>query len=195
MEEQKPANFDDLVQIQRRAAEIAKSVNEAATKYNFYTIIDGKPYIKPDGLHGILILASIGKDFSALPAASKGAAKKGDAAPTIRNRLFAVLKAVEKDAKKARALFTALTGKEKSHEVDDKVIESLVSALYRVKEGSAEVRTAGTYIWIHDKPTDSALFGKRPPPPEASPAAPTQPVAPPPAPARPSEPQAEMDPF
>jgi hypothetical protein len=197
MEERSPAIIAELTEIHRRAAEIAKSVNEIATKYSIYTIIDNKSYIKPEGLHAIMILALIGKDIPIPARAAKGTdPKKGDTPPTIRNRLFAILKFVEKDAKKARALFTALTGKEKSHEVADGVIESLVSALHRVKEGSAEVRMAGAYVWIHDKPTNSSLFGNRPPPPgpvEPPPVAP--PVAPPPSAPPQQEPPAEMDPF
>jgi len=192
MEEQKPAA--DIVSIYRRAAEIADDVSKAAEKYKLFITIDGVKYLRAESLQASMVLAWTTKEL--IPQAPKKAdPKKGDTTPTIRNRLFAILKFVEKDSKKARALFTALTGKEKSHEVADGVIESLVSALHRVKEGSAEIRTAGTYVWIHDKPTDSSLFGNRPPPPAPTSAAPAPPVAPPASAPPVSEPPAEMDPF
>ena len=120
-------------------------------------------------------------------AKSTASASGGGGAPTIRNRLFAVLGAVEKDNKKARALFTALTGKEKSHDVDDKVVELLIAVLYKVKDGSAEVRVSGTYVWIVDKPTGTVLFGKEPPAPAKEEPKKSEPAK--------DEPPSEMEPF
>lgn len=185
MEEQKPGT--DIASVYRRAGEVANQVTKTAEKHKLFVVINGEKYLRAESLQATMVLAWLPEE----PSAMKKADPKKTAAPTVRNRLHAVLKAVEKDQKKARALFTALTGKESSQEVDDKVIESLVSALYKVKDGSAEVIVSGTCAYIKDKPTGAALFGKVPPP-----SAPQGAAAPPPAPAAPSAAsEPEMDPF
>jgi hypothetical protein len=192
MEEQKPAAGGlDVKSIYRRAGELSENAIKVVEKYRLYSLIGGEKYLRLESLQAIMVLAWIPGEFEAQTQPQGSVAKKpekrGDGAQSIRTRLFAILGVIEKDNRKARALFTALTGEEKSGDVDDKMIESLTGVLYKVKDGSAEIEVSGTYVWIKDRPTGTVLFGKIPPAPAKEEPKKSEPAK--------DEPPGEMEPF
>lgn len=62
-----------------------------------------------------------------------------DEAATARQKLFAVISLIEKDKAKGKAIYKALTGLDKAHDLDVKGLTSLTSALYEVKNGIAAI--------------------------------------------------------
>lgn len=92
------------------------------------------------------------------PPAKPQEAKPTDDAGATRQKLMAAFKvAVGDDVPKIRKLLKGWTGKEKTHDLDVPAMQSLVSALYKVKEGSARYDDN----CIVDVTTDAILVGVR----------------------------------
>jgi hypothetical protein len=87
-----------------------------------------------------------------------------DEAATARQKLFAVISLIEKDKAKGKAIYKALTGLEKAHDLDVKGLTSLTSALYEVKNGIAAIIPFENGRSAIIRKTDNVvLFGTVPP--------------------------------
>lgn len=85
-------------------------------------------------------------------------AKSTDDAGAARQRLMAAFKlCIGDDVPKIRKLLKSWTGKEKTHDLDVATMQSLTSALYKVKDGSAKYDES----CVVDTLTDAILIGVR----------------------------------